>query len=1768
MIDDFFTRKLERTTDRLNSGSAQDNDLTSTINTSNIMHNQIDSALATSRSKYNIMNLGDRNQQIYIKYNNSIYSITINWFNDILEQIRLRMHTIIKPEYIGLYYVSDNGRNIPILNQHLIDFVNDDAFLQDRMLFRMVDLSINQPSSIKFSLWLNNARHVVSINSSYTGPKGLISGVDLINSISYLIMSDNCKIYYNHKKKLRPIVPTQLYNCDQPLHILGRDVVLFSVLYENPQAWLSNNTINKSHSAPHSSNKKKQKHMGKRYSFNIPQSDVSVYDEDQVIMIERLTMSLIGLMTSNSLWNMIIALGHLWTALRPKSSFFYTAAKLIPIIIKLVDINTPQSDKRFSATDLINNYSEVKNTKFFREMYFLMCTTFAIAMTDKEPSMTFAKKMKAYGERIINESVDFPVLMAKSMAFLFDRVTQSIASGCWLDILHDDQKHTEWINKCNELFTLSKHYPRLYQHKWSPNQFDLELETCIQYGERMIKHLPTVTGYLIQNYVNKLKDISYTVTTIKHNTKVRHAPFAIEFYSKAGYGKTNLCNIVYYAFCNAHGLPSGMEYLYVRSAKNKHWDGYYPYQHTILLDDVAQDNPNKVIGVESTVSELISIVNPAQFFAPAAAVEDKGKNIVNPDLVLVTTNTKEMHSKHYVSSKDALMRRMNLIVTMTLKEEYEDPVTKRLNVSDQEIAESMSNGILPNYWEFVVQRNVNTPDSEPNIKYKQVCKTDNIERFLNCIIEESCKHRDNQTLVQKYIHSFKNIRVCDICKRLHATCRCDAMRNNCQTCNLAECICNNVTQSIFSWQEPNLDIHRHIPSSHKYILAIKLIMIKWCLFLSTCWESWIITDMKWFAYIGALGSHMATLTLVYYQVFFSSYMFWPFYVASTSAQVCYLLKDQYYMAYNAVSREISTIAALELLQAFERFWNNMFQRFKIPLSIMMFVSFSRITAEGIQFILYIISSVISGQAAQTKVQEIWTKDVHRNMIDYDFSRKAKNYHTLPLDDQQKLISRNVGFVRMEGVKNGKIKTIVNNGIFSPGGYTWIVNKHAIKALGTNEIIMNYVTGNQKGQVFKYSEQLNVDQDFKFIDNSDVCIFDTQAMPKTPDISSLLAQSTKYVDTVHNGYYMKREVDGNITINKLKKIERSSGKKHTDVDDDSMLTAVSTHKTVNGDCGSICITSTESCSIIGIHSIGNILMLDNTVYMSQINKEWFTNVVQSTNIPYGTLSMNEVTRHAPTKFFNNDCIEEVGCYQLGATKYKTSVGDSPIREQLKSFDIKSEFEAPENGGDNKYMVEYNYMNTFRNLNTCFPRSLMKKAILDYVHQVIDGIDKSEFNYIRILSTYEAINGIDGDKHVPSLNKNTSAGFPRSGIKRLYMIEQEDGKYILEPNIQKELDDCDALFKKGITVNYMVSTARKQEPIKPEKNKIGKIRVFTTFPMTYIIICRQVFLMLISFMQKHRFIFEIAIGINCYSLEWQDVLEYLTGDLDNIQARFVAGDFKAYDQTMHSTSLHAVRQVILSLLYHAGWSEKDIRYAYAVFDVLIDKHIKVQNNIFRTCHTNTSGNSLTTIINCIRQSLEMRCIYYMICANQDITITNFSSVCNMITYGDDGVIYVKDGHDYFNHTTIQEMYDHVGITYTMAEKDEVSVPFIPLNRVTFLRRRFEYSSYHECYIAPLDIQSINKALTCWTYSNECPEVQMFGVLNSVFLELFFHGEFIYNKYKSAINEILFKNTVYFKGEELWMDAYFPHGLPTYDKMYNWWKESYFPQTESEETSCLLQ
>jgi hypothetical protein len=401
-------------------------------------------------------------------------------------------------------------------------------------------------------------------------------------------------------------------------------------------------------------------------------------------------------------------------------------------------------------------------------------------------------------------------------------------------------------------------------------------------------------------------------------------------------------------------------------------------------------------------------------------------------------------------------------------------------------------------------------------------------------------------------------------------------------------------------------------------------------------------------------------------------------------------------------------------------------------------------------------------------------------------------------------------------------------------------------------------------------------------------------------------------------------------------------------------------------------------------------------------------------------------------------------------------------------------------------------------------LLDQCVASFSDEILSKLSESDLKELIILDDVTTLNGYPGVKFIDKMNRQTSMGFPYRKAKINYLLSREPDEVWHDaveftPEVMDEVRRIEECYAKGERVMPVFVASLKDEPLPQEKIDIKKTRVFMGAPAPWSFVVRKHLLSFIRVFQRNPFIFEAAPGVNCKSHQWGEFYGYLT---KHGKDRMIAGDYSKFDKRMDPMMILAAFQVIGRVIGQSTSDPMRQLFLQCIAEDIAYPLADVQGDFVEFFGSNPSGQPLTVIINCICNSLYMRMAYSKLSPAGNAN--DFQENVSLLTYGDDNAMGVSPAISFFDHTTIQEVLAHFGVVYTMADKHAVSVPFLPIEKISFLKRTWRWDSEAQAFLCPLDWTSLDKMLTSGIASDAvCAEEQAAMVIASAMSEFWQYG-----------------------------------------------------------------
>jgi len=818
------------------------------------------------------------------------------------------------------------------------------------------------------------------------------------------------------------------------------------------------------------------------------------------------------------------------------------------------------------------------------------------------------------------------------------------------------------------------------------------------------------------------------------------------------------------------------------------------------------------------------------------------------------------------------------------------------------------------------------------------------------------------------------------------------------------------------------------------------------------------------------------------------------------------------------------------------------------------------------FAMYRIYNNISPQSGESDVvgsrpidelngrENVW----YNNSVDLtpaNFTRESASSKSMQFTQFCKKISNNVAYIEI--VKVDGLKAI-NARMICLGGHVWITNNHNIPTIH-GSTTMRVVLDGKVGIHSNISITLTND-DIHRIPSRDLAFIMLREIPPKKKIIKYFHLGEP--GGTFNGCYAGRNADGSLYTNTVKNVKRHAVRDYKFPDNGinsshpTWCGYVDT-PTLPGDCGTpLIVECGYGFAIIGIHFLAHNVNTSQ-IFANCIDGDFLSSVYDKLT-PYSaecgdfTLvsadgakrELTDLHKKSVFRYLNGGNAHVYGTFTGFRGGSKSSVSHTPMSHFLSNHGYKIKFFKPVmTTWVPWHIAAKDLIKPIATLRT----DIMNLCVASFIGDIMDNIDPDNISGMLMpLDNFTAINGAQV-AYIDKMNRNTSAGNPWKKSKRFFMeaIPEEHG--MLDPvkvsdEILERVDSIIETYLGNMQVHPNFCAHLKDEPVSAAKAKIGKTRVFTGAPMDWTIVVRKYLLSFARLQQNERFAFEAAPGTVAQSLEWDEIYHYVTKFGCD---RIVAGDYKAFDKRMSSKEILAAFDIIIHFCQMSGnYSADDITVIRGIAEDTAFSLVDFNGDLVQFFGSNPSGHPLTVIINGLVNSLRMRYVFFEL--RPPGCDSTFKQTVNLMTYGDDNIMSVAKGHDWFNHTSIADAFDLLDITYTMADKEATSVPYINISESSFLKRSWRYDEELKCMVAPLHHDSVQRMLMVWNKSKSvCEEAQGIAVITTALREYAYYGRLVYEEKK-----LLFEELVKELGWELFIEK---STFPSFDELLQFFKKS---------------
>jgi len=1408
--------------------------------------------------------------------------------------------------------------------------------------------------------------------------------------------------------------------------------------------------------------------------------------------------------------------------------------------LKFRDILDKFSLSEFSLPDIGKYWTLFRESDLFSDLNYLLRMLITLGFLDKI-DISF-KGMSLYISEPLRQKVTVTELVEKFFSFgklFISRIALAFESGN-ADLFFRAEVKSAYEDEFTFIKSQKIHVDLGREAQIDDETFDRRVHECIETTLTFLDTCKPNEKYYYSNKLAILREIqSSRVLAKKEGIRVK--PFGMLLFGKSGVGKSAIANAITRYVLQVNGYDASPRAVVSLNTEDKYQSEFSTFHEGVIFDDMCNTALDRTDG--SPTSPLIMFLNNIPMAALNANAELKGMVMIEPKVVTVTTNIKDLHSNQLSNEPLSINRRFEVTITQRVRKEYCKEGTDML---DSKKVAHMAGQQFPDYALFTCEE-PRYKDNTTGDKFKSG-KTRSIEWKIMKFEGKEMKDIDIKTLL-RFLKSLSN-------EHFEYQESFVAKQNAMEKIDMCKCglpidMCDCKLDSQAGFEAYDQVVN--------FLSEMELEFVEWAndcmqaLILSQCGPAIIAFLMRNKLkkilrdtlpnYLTFLG---VTLCVVSYNVWCSWFVL---------TAICYgrYLSDRYYAV-----REVE-IAKLVNLPRPSQYLKRLCRRKKVKIVLLLvslglwklFVAQARKWWNSNQNPVKIPTSqaskpvsIIKNMKPWQQMTEHWDTFARERQYRFGDAGISEKSRTITTENLTKLIGNKLMIVQKENGRFCNVVPLRSNVLLLPN--------HMVTSK------TQYVTLTKLGgHMFK---NMPLDSNVaKRIPGTDLAVWYCPGAGLHRDIIDY------YPKDIDEG----KKLECFTLFNNKGRIEQypnmTATRRTVITTEGGMFNGLRYRfpvETEGGMCMSALIGNVKGQPFIAGHHLGGIghtgaagvvtrkQILDT---ISELDKSPGI-LVSHSAVPLETKSMGiefgplrAPHEKCPTNELECDAKVRIhgGHSLVTATKRSSGVVTSLISKNVSEImGIEKIHDKPPNMGN----IKHKRVDLDGKVDTAtkFDSQLLQKSAVDYSLQ-LEAIPKSELVQVGKISDDVNLAGYDGALGFNAMNFATSVGFPGKGPKTQYVVKSErDVEGIscprdVDPMILNEVAKMEKCLLAGESVNAIFKASLKDEPTKMTKDKV---RVFAAanFPFTFLV--RKYFLSLAALVQRNRIPTECAVGVVVQSPEWTELYEHIGR---NGWDRAVAGDYAKFDGRMSPQFMLAAFKILLSLAERSG--------NYDVDDLIIMRGIATEisyptydyfGTILQFMGSNPSGHPMTVVVNSMVNSLYMRYVYYAIARDKRWwRVPPFKEACSLMTYGDDNIFTVAKSFDAFNHTAIAEKFSEVGITYTMADKEAESVPFITLDEASFLKHFARFDEEFQLYRSPVEEDSIAKMLHTHLKSETLNMKQSSAeAIQNVALKYFECGKDIYDMRVNQLEEVARKTGI----------LGYVGPIMTYDERVAWYRKKF--------------
>lgn len=350
--------------------------------------------------------------------------------------------------------------------------------------------------------------------------------------------------------------------------------------------------------------------------------------------------------------------------------------------------------------DLHKNVHRVKDSTLGRKLISVLnhvvAHTFYHKMGLEVDSGLFHKIEKGYIRPNLWNVGSFVDALVGLLLFLAKAGRQALLTGSSEPFYVDSTTISDWLMLASRLRKDSEFLSNPQAIGLDTPMYLADIESAIATGNSLRKSFGESQKTIINSAILELEMILKRHTSSLSAASFRFCPYGVFLFGDSGVGKSFLAKGLFNHYCSVRNIPKEKAILYPRGPDDPFYSQFKSSMPGIIFDDVAKHKSAKVMGIDLSLSDIISVCNNIPMLTNQAELSDKGKVPLLCEWMGVTSNIEQLAVHDYYTNSYAVLRRMPYRIEPIVKPEFRKQGSTCLDPSKVPVGEQ-----YPDCWTFI-----------------------------------------------------------------------------------------------------------------------------------------------------------------------------------------------------------------------------------------------------------------------------------------------------------------------------------------------------------------------------------------------------------------------------------------------------------------------------------------------------------------------------------------------------------------------------------------------------------------------------------------------------------------------------------------------------------------------------------------------------------------------------------------------------------------------------------------------------------------------------------------------------------------------------------------------------------------------------------------------------------------------------------------------------------------------------------------------------------